>query len=221
MQRYAGALLFVLIVAGSSACSSEDDTASACSSCGTGGSGTGGTGPDPAIDGYCRDKTPALIAAAGDPVEPVAPLTEEPVADSSCNAVVRTYPIAASPHVAPCNPVEYDTNPPTSGNHYGNFPRYAAYDYAIPRGFWVHSLEHGAVVLAYSCTDCQGDVLHRRGVLGEREQPAGLDPRSRTFDGVGSGELGRSPHGRLLRARRLRGLRHGPSRQWGTRAGVR
>lgn len=108
--------------------------------------------------GYCRDKTPELVRAAGDPATPDTPLTEEPVAGSTCNAVVRTYPIESSTHVDLCSAVEYGTNPPTSGHHYPLWPEYGVYDRAIPRGFYVHSLEHGGVVLAYSCSDCGSEV---------------------------------------------------------------
>jgi hypothetical protein len=57
-----------------------------------------------------------------------------------------------------CSPVTYGTNPPSSGRHYGVFPKFGVYDYAIPRGFWVHALEHGGVVVTYSCTDCASEL---------------------------------------------------------------
>jgi hypothetical protein len=114
--------------------------------------------PGTKADGYCGTKTPGLLAAAGKPTNPVAPLTEEPVAGSSCNAVERSYPIASATHVEVCSSVDYGTNPPSSGHHYPLFPQYGVYDNAIPRGFWVHSLEHGGVVFTYSCKDCAMEV---------------------------------------------------------------
>ena len=44
------------------------------------------------------------------------------------------------------------TNPPTSGNHYST-PAVNASEFtaAVPRAKWIHSLEHGAIVLAYNC----------------------------------------------------------------------
>ena len=50
-----------------------------------------------------------------------------------------------------CSPISYGTNPPSSGNHYPIWAAYQTYERAIPRGFWVHSLEHGAVVFTYNC----------------------------------------------------------------------
>ncbi len=98
-----------------------------------------------------------MIAAAGDPKTPVAPLTEVPVAGSTCNAIIRTYPIKAS-HVTPCSAVDYGSNPPSSGMHYPIYPRYGIYTTPIPRGFWVHPLEHGGVAITYSCSDCASEV---------------------------------------------------------------
>src|SRR5690349_13868218 len=63
-------------------------------------------------NGYCRDKTPGLIAAAGDPDAPDAPLTETPVEGSVCNAVERTFQTGAITHLTPCAPVTVHTNPP-------------------------------------------------------------------------------------------------------------
>lgn len=117
--------------------------------------------PSPAADhdGYCGAQTPGLIAAAGDPLEPVDPLTETPVDGSACSAVERSYPPPLSRnHVTLCSLVDYDTNPPSGGDHYPLWPRYGVYDYAIPREFYVHSLEHGGVVITHSCDDCDGEV---------------------------------------------------------------
>jgi hypothetical protein len=115
------------------------------------------TGPSTS-QGYCGAATAALLAAAGDPIDPTAPLAEEPVADSTCNAVIRSYPIESSTHFSTCGDVSYGTNPPSSGHHYVLFPEFATYPNAIPRGFWVHSLEHGGVVITYSCRDCADEV---------------------------------------------------------------
>lgn len=94
------------------------------------------------------------------------------VAKSSCGAVHGAFEIEGDSHVPNCSPVEYGTNPPSSGTHYGTWAAFRNYDTPIPRGFWVHSLEHGAVVLSYSCTDCDAEVEEARRVIDE----AGVDP---------------------------------------------
>jgi len=117
------------------------------------------------VNGYCNDVTPSLIAAAGDPEMATAPVAEEPVEGSACNAVVRTYPLDSASHVPVCSAVTYGTNPPSSGHHYPVFPKFGVYDYAIPRGFYVHSLEHGGMVMTYSCTDCAGEVAEAQKLV--------------------------------------------------------
>jgi hypothetical protein len=132
-------------------------------------SGKGNDATPSAADqnGYCRDKTPGLIAEAGDPEDPAPPLTEDAVEGSACNAVERTFQTGSIVHVTPCDPLTLHTNPPAWGDHYSLFPKFGAYDYAIPRGFYVHSLEHGAVVFTYSCTDCRDEVDAVKSLIAE------------------------------------------------------
>lgn len=56
----------------------------------------------------------------------------------------------------------YEHNPPASGNHYSNSNSPAAagfYDEAVSTPRWVHSIEHGAIVLLYDCGgDCPDEL---------------------------------------------------------------
>jgi uncharacterized protein DUF3105 len=52
-------------------------------------------------------------------------------------------------HVAEGTPLTYLHNPPASGPHYPVWARYQAYTTALARPYWVHNLEHGAIVLVY------------------------------------------------------------------------
>jgi hypothetical protein len=75
-------------------------------------------------------------------------------------------------HVEVGTPIVWKSNPPTSGRH---FPAWAAWDRSYPelaRGFWVHDLEHGGVVLLHRCTDCAGVTAQ----LVEVARAAPLDP---------------------------------------------
>lgn len=54
-------------------------------------------------------------------------------------------------HVAPGIKVDYNSNPPTSGNHYPDWIRKGVYSEPKDDGNLVHSLEHGYVVISYSC----------------------------------------------------------------------
>lgn len=56
-------------------------------------------------------------------------------------------------HVPDGTVVEYNSNPPTSGSHYGEWTRAGVYDKPVSDGNLVHSLEHGYVILSYNCVD--------------------------------------------------------------------
>jgi len=80
-----------------------------------------------------------------------------------------TPPVVASPHVPACSPVTYETNPPTSGPHYPYWAAFKWYDAPVPRGFWVHSMEHGAVVITYRCDDgCDAELAMLAAFLDAR-----------------------------------------------------
>jgi Protein of unknown function (DUF3105) len=83
--------------------------------------------------------------------------SSEPV--GPCHAVVEPHAIEGYNHVGVCSHVTYLTKPPSSGDHYPIWASYQSYASAIPEGFWVHNLEHGAVVVSYNCPGgCASDV---------------------------------------------------------------
>ena len=79
------------------------------------------------------------------------PTDGAPPDHGDCHAEIAGHPIEGAQHMPLCSPLTYGTNPPSSGNHYPIWAAYQMYDRAIPRGFWVHSMEHGAVVFSYNC----------------------------------------------------------------------
>lgn len=50
-------------------------------------------------------------------------------------------------------PIDYANEPPTSGKHYPVWAEYGAYQEVIPAPYFVHNLEHGAIVVLYRCPD--------------------------------------------------------------------
>ncbi len=48
-------------------------------------------------------------------------------------------------------PIEYNSNPPSSGPHYPIWAAFQEYDKPIARPYLVHDLEHGAIVLLHNC----------------------------------------------------------------------
>lgn len=54
-------------------------------------------------------------------------------------------------HVPVGSKVEYNSNPPTSGKHYGEWVRAGVYEGERDDRNLVHSLEHGYIVMTYRC----------------------------------------------------------------------
>lgn len=47
--------------------------------------------------------------------------------------------------------VQYNSNPPTSGDHYADWIRAGVYDLPKDDRYLVHSLEHGYIIISYNC----------------------------------------------------------------------
>ena len=59
-------------------------------------------------------------------------------------------------HIEDGQTATYAHYPPSSGLHYGRYLEWGFYDEAVQPEYWVHSLEHGGIVILYNCsTDCQ------------------------------------------------------------------
>ncbi len=52
-------------------------------------------------------------------------------------------------HVPEGSTISYRNNPPASGPHYTVWLRYEEYTSPMARGYYVHNLEHGAIVMLY------------------------------------------------------------------------
>lgn len=73
-----------------------------------------------------------------------------PIAGSACNARQRNVVTQASPHVDVDASIAWLTNPPSSGPHFDVWTRWGSWP-DVPRGHWVHNLEHGGVVFLVRC----------------------------------------------------------------------
>jgi hypothetical protein len=58
-------------------------------------------------------------------------------------------PYEGNTHVPMGSDIQYRAHPPASGNHYPTPAPRGVYPEGLLEGFWVHSLEHGYIVLAY------------------------------------------------------------------------
>jgi hypothetical protein len=111
-----------------------------------------------------------LAACSSGPATPrdaaYEPMPQEPVpvdaggdgADSSttvdgaqCTAVIEGHPFEGATHVACTSTPAYQTQPPSSGNHFSCWPEYRTFDVPVPWGNLMHGMEHGAVVIVYNC----------------------------------------------------------------------
>jgi len=114
----------------------------------------------------------ALVAAcsnetASPPVDPEADASYvASAAVGPCAAIMQRHPIEGQTHVATCSYVKYQTNPPSSGDHYSVWGAFTTYTEPLPEGFWVHDLEHGAIVLTYNCPGgCDDEVAAAQAMI--------------------------------------------------------
>lgn len=79
--------------------------------------------------------------------------------ESACEVVITTgITVGSAQHLAFCTGVLYETNPPSGGDHWGTWAAFKEYSTPVPREMYVHSMEHGAVVLAYRCKESCPDI---------------------------------------------------------------
>lgn len=55
-------------------------------------------------------------------------------------------------HVTDIAGVTYNSNPPTSGSHFPVWAKPGVYDRLISDGYFIHSMEHGYIIISYDCT---------------------------------------------------------------------
>jgi hypothetical protein len=72
-----------------------------------------------------------------------------PAAPAPSGAPGVAVPNEGWAHVAEGASVSYRSNPPASGPHYPVWARYQEHAAVVARPYWVHNLEHGAIVLLY------------------------------------------------------------------------
>lgn len=85
-----------------------------------------------------------------------APDSDPPLfVDAGCGATYASFTPAMGVHVPPDASIMWTTNPPSSGDHYPFWARWGMHSTYVPRGYWVHNLEHGGVAVLYRCeSDC-------------------------------------------------------------------
>lgn len=100
-------------------------------------------------------ETQGSETAAGCEIEPSGHTDvagcEAPVGEPFCSE--------GQQHVEQDSVIEWASDPPHSGPHYPTWEAWGEHDEVVPRGNWVHNLEHGGIVLGYRCNDDCPDEL--------------------------------------------------------------
>jgi hypothetical protein len=90
---------------------------------------------------------------------------------AACPAIVgEGFCSEGAVHVQEGSEITWRNNPPHSGDHYP-IPEAVKGEHleAIPRGRWVHNLEHGWIVLVHNCpTGCEAELEVLRSVIAMR-----------------------------------------------------
>jgi hypothetical protein len=74
-------------------------------------------------------------------------------------------------HVDVGTEIEWMHEPPHSGKHFPVWSSAGEKDEPVERGYWVHNLEHGWIVLVYNCPDgCDPELDLLREVLDARDE---------------------------------------------------
>ncbi|HLF25863.1 MAG TPA: DUF3105 domain-containing protein [Anaerolineae bacterium] len=129
----------------------------------------------------------ALFVACGPTADPVVVATAPPQAGSveaGSTGSVATEATGAQPtqpapaaasgetvvpdegrnHVSEGEEVEYQHYPPASGSHYGVVLQYGLYEGEdVAEEYWLHNLEHGAIVILYKCDQPCPDLVRSLG----------------------------------------------------------
>lgn len=99
------------------------------------------------------------VACGGDDGGGATPGGEPSAPSGVCNAVTQEFEVKSALHLAECSALPEAGTPPAGGDHYGSWAAFQGYDFAVPHGYLLHSMEHGAVVLYYDCPDgCSEEV---------------------------------------------------------------
>ncbi len=108
--------------------------------------------------------------------------SELPLGSGECQPVVSQHSIQSTQHVPDCSKLSFDTNPPSSGNHYSEWAAFGVYESPLPRGNWVHDLEHGAIVYTYNCpSGCAEDVAAAKAMLQKLPPDPGCGAQRRVL----------------------------------------
>jgi len=139
--------------------------ATSSSAASTSAGGHGGAGGQPGTGGQtATSSTGTTTSSSGSTMD-----AGDGAAPPVCDTTVSKYAVDPSPHIPECFPIQYSTNPPTSGPHYPVWAAFKTYTTPVPQGYYVHDLEHGAIVITYNCPGgCDAELAQLATFLDAR-----------------------------------------------------
>ncbi len=138
-------------------------------------------GPSPAPSGSspgAAEAGPASTAASSP--TPIASPTGEP--GQQADTLGQAIPIAGAQHIEEgAEASNWNSDPPTSGDHYPRWAPAGFYEEVIPDGYLVHNMEHGYVIIYYNCSRLSSlDCDDFRMRIQDAMVAAGTDPNTQT-----------------------------------------
>ncbi|WP_437650097.1 DUF3105 domain-containing protein [Sorangium sp. So ce362] len=148
----------------------------------------------------CGQSAPPIDESDASPPQPeiVSRFPDAPPlpGEAECKVVVQTgIRVTSAQHLPLCAPIQYETNPPSGGDHWALWAEYKRYEAEVPRELYVHNLEHGAIVLAYRCPP--SGCAEVEAMLDEVRTEAASDPRCLTLPGGPEARLVMTPDSAL------------------------
>jgi uncharacterized protein DUF3105 len=89
-----------------------------------------------------------------------------------------SYPDQGRTHIADgASHIPYDSNPPSSGPHYGSPAPWAIYDQIVPDEVAVHNLEHGGIWITYRDQSDTNTINQLKDIAGRFDDHIIMSPR--------------------------------------------
>jgi hypothetical protein len=118
-----------------------------------------------------------LVLACAPPADDLADGSEDDVCEpfptnsvAACPEIIgEGFCSEGGVHVDIGTAIAWDHEPPHSGDHFPAWETAGEHTEVVERGFWVHNLEHGWIVLVYNCpSGCDAELDVLRQVLSMR-----------------------------------------------------
>jgi thiol-disulfide isomerase/thioredoxin len=87
------------------------------------------------------------------------------------------FPILGQSHIGQGEPVDYNSNPPTSGGHYGSVRPWGVFDQEVADQGALHNLEHGGIWITYRPDLEQSSLRQLREITARYPNAVLMSPR--------------------------------------------